>query len=57
MKSPNEIIKSLDQKDRETLNRLLSLEKSKLHIEELTAADNRRIVDELKKIIDGAVIK
>lgn len=57
MKSPNEIMKSLSLQDRETLNHILSLEKTKLHVEALTVSDNKRIVDELKKIIDGAVGK
>lgn len=57
MDTPNQIIKKLDQKDRKILNSILSVEKKKMHIQNIkkNSSDEKSLVTAIVKIVDEAI--
>lgn len=52
MKNPKEVMQSLTADERKLLNTILDIEKQNLYLETLNSKDNKKIVEEIKIIID-----
>ena len=57
MESPDQIMKKLDEGDRGILNKILIVERGKMHVQNIKAnsRDEKEIVKDIVKIIDEAV--
>lgn len=57
MKTPSQIINKLDKRDQDLLNSILSVEKSKMHVQNIktNSRDEKDLVKAIVKIIDEAV--
>jgi hypothetical protein len=56
MDTPADIIRKLDKNDQELVNKILGVEKKKMHIQKLNSRDEKEIVASIVKLIDGVVV-